>query len=108
MLSTIDDERGSKIARNSGFDCHLSPVGRQMAIEKRVFGQFLTIFYLHSLIISTFSIATYPVCLLYTAFSCADPNYVDKTNMKIYECNLESIVPTCTEKAPIKHTLQTV
>ena len=31
-LLTID-ERGSKIARNSGFDCHLSTVGRQMAIE---------------------------------------------------------------------------
>ena len=31
-LLTID-ERGSKIARNSIFDCHLSRVGRQMAIE---------------------------------------------------------------------------
>ena len=27
------DERGSNIARNSVLDCHLSPVGRQMAIE---------------------------------------------------------------------------
>ena len=35
MLLTID-ERGSKIARNSVFDCHLSPVGRQMAIENSV------------------------------------------------------------------------
>ena len=27
------DERGSKIDRNSVFDCHLSPIGRQMVIE---------------------------------------------------------------------------
>ena len=26
-------ERGSKVARNNVFDCRLSPVGRQMAIE---------------------------------------------------------------------------
>ena len=32
----IIDERGSKIDRNSVFDCHLSPVGRQMAIETPV------------------------------------------------------------------------
>ena len=32
IISTIDKCR-SKIARNSVFDCHLSPVGRQMAIE---------------------------------------------------------------------------
>ena len=35
MLSTID-KHGSKIDRNSVFDCHLSPVGRQMAIENTV------------------------------------------------------------------------
>ena len=35
MLSTMD-ERRSKIDRNSVFDCHLSPVGRQMAIENTV------------------------------------------------------------------------
>ena len=34
-LLTID-KRGSKIPRNSDFDCHLSPVGRQMAIENSV------------------------------------------------------------------------
>ena len=34
-LSTIE-ERGSKIDRNSVFDCHLSPVERQMAIESTV------------------------------------------------------------------------
>ena len=34
-LSTID-ERGSKNDRNSGFDSHLSPVWRQMAIENTV------------------------------------------------------------------------
>ena len=38
-LLTID-ECGSKIARNCVFDCHLSPIGRQMAIENSV----LTIF----------------------------------------------------------------
>ena len=40
MLLTID-ERGSKIARNSVFDCHLSPVGRQKAIENSVSKDFL-------------------------------------------------------------------
>ena len=35
-LSTID-KHGSKIIRNSVFDCHLSPVWRQMAIEIGVF-----------------------------------------------------------------------
>ena len=34
-VSTID-ERGSKIDRNSVFDCHVSPVWRQMAIENTV------------------------------------------------------------------------
>ena len=34
-LQTID-ERGSIIARNSVFYCHLSPVGRQMTIENSV------------------------------------------------------------------------
>ena len=32
------DEHGSKIDGNSVFDCHLSPVGRQMAIENSVSG----------------------------------------------------------------------
>ena len=35
MVSTIE-ERGSKIDRNSVFDCHLSPVGQQMAIKNTV------------------------------------------------------------------------
>ena len=34
-LLTID-ERASKIARNSAYDCHLSPVGRKMAIENSI------------------------------------------------------------------------
>ena len=38
-LLTID-ERGSKIARNSVYDCHLSPVGRQMAIDNSVSNDF--------------------------------------------------------------------
>ena len=37
-------ELGPKIARYSVFDCHMSPVGRQMPIETL----FLTIFDLHS------------------------------------------------------------
>ena len=42
-LSTIN-ERGSKMDINSVFDCHLSPVGRQMAIKT----VFLTILDLRS------------------------------------------------------------
>ena len=38
-LLTID-ELGSKIARNSVFYCHLSPVGRQKAIDNSVFNEF--------------------------------------------------------------------
>ena len=34
------DERGSKIARNIFFDCYLSPVWRQMAIENSVYDDF--------------------------------------------------------------------
>ena len=34
-LLTID-ERGSKIDRNSAFNCHLAPVGQQMAIKNSV------------------------------------------------------------------------
>ena len=55
-----------EIARNSVFDCHLSPVGRQMTIEKsddkwQSKTLFRTIFDLRSLIVLTFSIAGYPV-----------------------------------------------
>ena len=39
MLLTID-ERRSKITRNMVFDCHLSPIGRQMAIENSVSNDF--------------------------------------------------------------------
>ena len=56
-LLTID-EHGSKIARNSVFNCHLLLVGRQMQSKTLV----LTIFYLRSLIVLTFSIAAYLVC----------------------------------------------
>ena len=57
-LVTIN-ERGSKIARNSVFDCHLSPVGRQKTIENSV----LTCLDLRLSIVLhvTFSIAAYPV-----------------------------------------------
>ena len=41
--STID-KHISKIDRNSVFDCHLSPVGRQMAIENTVFIDVLSTF----------------------------------------------------------------
>ena len=39
MLLTIN-ERGSKIARNSVFDCYLSPVGRVMANKNSVSNYF--------------------------------------------------------------------
>ena len=58
-LSTID-ERVSKIDSNSVFDCHLSPVWRQMAIENSVSNDF----YLRSSIVLAFSIAAYPVCYM--------------------------------------------
>ena len=56
------DVRGSNIDRNSVFDCHLSPVGRQkMTIENSI----SNLFDLHvrsSIVhILTFSIAAYPV-----------------------------------------------
>ena len=38
------DERGSKIARNSVFDCYLSPVGRQMTIVNSVPNDFWSTF----------------------------------------------------------------
>ena len=43
VLLTID-EHGSKIARNSAFDCRLLPVGRQMAIKNSVSHDFLSTF----------------------------------------------------------------
>ena len=49
--------RVSKIARNSAFDCHLSPVGRQMAIAV---SDNLS-FDLRSSIVLTFLIAAYTV-----------------------------------------------
>ena len=42
-LLTIDGRR-LKIARNSVFNCHLSPVGRQMAIENSVSIDILSMF----------------------------------------------------------------
>ena len=42
-LLTID-ERGSKLARNNDFDCHLSLVGRQKAIKNSVSNDFLSSF----------------------------------------------------------------
>ena len=57
-LSTTD-EHGSKFDRYSVFDCHLSPVRRQMAIENTVSIDF----YLRSSLVLAFSIAAYPVWL---------------------------------------------
>ena len=42
-LFTID-KRGSKIDRNRAFDCHLSPVGRQMTSENSVSNDFRSTF----------------------------------------------------------------
>ena len=53
----IIDERGSKIARNSVFDCHLSPDWRKMAIENT--GS--SAFDLHSSRVLMFPIAAYPL-----------------------------------------------
>ena len=47
-VNTINKHR-SKIVRNRVFDCHLSPVWRQMAIENTVTSDFF--FYLHSSIV---------------------------------------------------------
>ena len=56
-------ECGSKIAKNSVFDGHLSPVNwRQMAIENSVFKDF----YLRSSIVLVIFIATYPMWSHYT------------------------------------------
>ena len=57
MLLTID-EYGSKIIRNSVFHCHLSPIGRQITIEKSVSNDFLSA----QSIVLMFLIAAYPVC----------------------------------------------
>ena len=35
-INNIINDHGSKIDRNSVFDCHLLPMGRQMAIENTV------------------------------------------------------------------------
>ena len=64
-LLTID-ERWSKIARNSVFDCYLSPVGWQMAIENSV----SKIFDLGLSIELTFSIATFLLPVVMDATMC--------------------------------------
>ena len=38
------DKGGSKIDRNSVFDCHLSPVWQEMAIKNTVYIDFLSTF----------------------------------------------------------------
>ena len=43
MLFTMDKRR-SKIDRNSVFDCHLSPIGRQMTIKNSASNNFLSTF----------------------------------------------------------------
>ena len=48
-----------KIDRNSVFDCHISPLRRQMAIENNSISN---CFDLRSSIVLAFSIAAYPVC----------------------------------------------
>ena len=67
------------LVRNTVFDCHLLPVGRQMAIENSLSNDF----YLRSSIVLTFSFAANPVWFLEkkskTMFLC---HY--KANMEIY------------------------
>ena len=57
----IIDERGSKVTRNSVFDCNLSPAGRQMQLKTLL----ITIFDLRSSIVFTFPIAANPVYTLF-------------------------------------------
>ena len=54
-----NQQMGSKIARNSVFDCQLSLDWRQMTIKNSVCNDF----YLSLSIVLTFSIAAYQVCL---------------------------------------------
>ena len=56
-LNNCLDKCGPKITRNSVLYCHLSPAGQQMTIKNSVSNYF----YLHSLRVSTFSIAGYPL-----------------------------------------------
>ena len=65
MLLTIDD-LGSKFARNSVFDCHLSPIWQQMAIKNSVSNNFLSTF-VDSIKLNIL-IAAYPVCLWISDF----------------------------------------
>ena len=57
MLLTID-KSASNIARNSVYDCHLSPIAKL----------FLSMFDLRALIVIKFSIAAYLVCKNYFPF----------------------------------------
>ena len=58
-ILTIKKKHGLKIARNSVFDCHMSP---QLGDKWQSKTLFLTIFYLRSSIVLLFLIAAYPVC----------------------------------------------
>ena len=68
----LNRQRGSKVARNSVFDFHLSLIGRQKASENL----FQTIFDILSSMVLTFSIAGYQVCvcwvILHAFLSSAD------------------------------------
>ena len=55
------EEHPSKITRNSAVDCHLSPVGWQIAIKNSVSNDFWSTF-VHSILM--FSIVPYLVCIL--------------------------------------------
>ena len=61
LLLTID-ERGSKIARNRVFDCHLSQIAIcRLTVTNGNQNNVSNYFYLHSSIVLTFSIVAYPV-----------------------------------------------
>ena len=66
MPLTIN-ERGSKIARNSVFNCHLLPVGRQMQTKTL----FLAIFDLRSLIVFMFRLPLIRCVTSACIYSCA-------------------------------------
>ena len=104
LNSTSADETS---ARNNVFDCHLSPVGRKMAIENSVFNNI----YLHSSIVLTFSISAYPVLDSAWLLACCteEPvlsghSKVDKTRILIANESLLKVESIA--ECPLEHFLQ--
>ena len=75
MLLSID-ERESKITGNTVFDCHLLPIGRQMAVKSSVSNDFLSMFFNSINIL----IAAYP---LYIQSSLNERSSANRLNFQI-------------------------